>query len=113
LAGGLEKWDPPERYVLDLLTGDRSLDKRIRTAIAYVQFCQNFASSSKRRFLSDYPEIASALAYIPDCIPEEAAGRLYDLYRHAEDVFSTLNGTAQCRPIVEVRCQSAVFYDVL
>ena len=47
LAAGLGDLDPAERYELDLLLGDRSLDRDVRMAVAYVKFFQTFASSSK------------------------------------------------------------------
>ena len=61
--GGSASWRPASaisilqsRYELDLLLGDRSLDRDVRMAVAYVKFFQNFASSSKSRFISDHPQ---------------------------------------------------------
>ena len=91
LAAGFGDLDPAERYELDLLLGDRSLDRDVRMAVAYVKFFQNFASSSKSRFISDHPQVAAALSYFPDLSADAAAARIHDLYiRHAEDVLAVI-----------------------
>jgi hypothetical protein len=91
LAAGLDQFDPAEGYELDLLIGDRSLDRDLRMAIAYVKFFQNFASSSKSRFISDHPQVTSALRYFPDLSTDAAAERVHDLYhRYAEDVLAVI-----------------------
>lgn len=87
LAAGAEDLDPENQYAVDLLTGDRRLDTDARMAVAYVKFFQKFASSSKASFISDNPEITSALQFFPDLSPEQASAGVYDLYRrHADDV---------------------------
>lgn len=91
LAAGMESFDPEERYMMDLLTGDRSLDKEVRMAIAYVKCCQTLASTPKNRFLADYPEVTSALTHFPGVSADEAKDRICDLYlRHAEDVLRVI-----------------------
>lgn len=93
LAAGLADLDLAERYELDLLLGDRSLDRDVRMAVAYVKFFQTFASSSLGRFISDHPQVAAALRYFPDLSADAAAARIYDLYlRHSEDVLSVIEG---------------------
>jgi hypothetical protein len=91
LAAGFGDLDPAERYQLDLLLGDRSLDRDVRMAVAYVKFFRNFASSSRSRFISDHPQVAAALSYFPELSADDAAVRIYDLYlRHAEDVLAVI-----------------------
>lgn len=93
LAAGLGDLDPSEGYALDLLLGDRSLDQDVRMAVAYVKFFQSFVSSSKNRFIADYPQIASALSYFPELSADAAAARIHELYhRHAEDVLAVIEG---------------------
>ncbi|BCH23558.1 hypothetical protein MesoLjLb_33430 [Mesorhizobium sp. L-8-3] len=87
LAADAGHLDPADQYAVDLLTGDRSLDADVRMAVAYVKFFQVFASSTKSSFISDNPEITSALRFFPDLSPEQASNRIHDLYRrHADDV---------------------------
>lgn len=96
LAAGFGDLDPAERYELDLLLGDRSLDRDVRMAVAYVKFFQNFASSSKIRFISDHPQVAAALSYFPELSADAAAARIHDLYhRHSEDVLAVIEGGLQ------------------
>lgn len=91
LAAGLEESDPAEQYRLDLLTGDRSSDRDLRTAIAYVKFFQTLAGAPKARFLANYPQIASALGWFPNVTADAAKDRLYDLLqRHAADVLAVI-----------------------
>ena len=91
LAAGLEGSEPGERYMLDLLTGDRSADRELRMAVAYVKFFQTLAGSAKNRFLADYPQIASTLSWFPGLTANEARDRIYDLLqRHAADVLGVI-----------------------
>lgn len=91
LAAGMENAEPAEKYMTDLLIGDRSLDTEVRMAVAYVKCCQTLASTPKNRFLADYPEVTSALAHFPGLSADEAKNRIYDLYRrHAEDVLNVV-----------------------
>lgn len=91
LAAGLEDLDPAEQYQIDLLLGDRSGERGLRMAVDYVKFFQRFASSARSRFISDYPQVASALSHFPGMSADEAKDRIYDLYhRHAEDVLAVI-----------------------
>jgi hypothetical protein len=91
LAAGLEELDPAEQYQIDLLVGDRSGERDLRMAVDYVKFFQRFASSARNRFISDYPQIASALSHFPGLSADDAKDRIYDLYhRHAEDVLAVI-----------------------
>ena len=47
LAAGLQDFEPADRYDLDLLLGDRSLDPSLRLAVAYVKFFQDFAGTQE------------------------------------------------------------------
>lgn len=106
LAAGMESLDPEERYMTDLLTGDRSLDKEVRMAVAYVKCCQTLASTPKNRFLADYPEVASALAHFPGLPADEAKDWIYDLYRrHAEDVLNVIAEGTKRHLNELVRCE--------
>ncbi len=91
LAAGMEFCEPADIYMVDLLTGDRSRDKDVRMALAYVKSVQSLASTPKNRFLAEYPQIASALAWFPDLTADQAKDRIYDLlHRHAADVLSVV-----------------------
>ena len=49
----------------DLLLADRSADDEMRMALSYVSFFQKVSSTSKERFLVEFPEIVSALDSLP------------------------------------------------
>lgn len=99
LAAGLQDNDPAEHYMIELLTGARSSDRELRTAIAYFKFFQTFAGVPRSRFLADYPEVTSALAWLPGVSADVARDRIYDLLqRHAADVLAVIgDGTTQHR----------------
>jgi 7-cyano-7-deazaguanine synthase in queuosine biosynthesis len=91
LAAGLEDLDPGDSYKLDLLLGDRSQDRDVRMALAYVKFFQTFSSSTKDRFLSTNPQITPALGEFSDLSADEARDRVYELYmRHSLDVVAVI-----------------------
>jgi len=92
LAAGLEEAEPSELYAVDLLTGDRTHDRDVRMAAAYVKFFRDFPETPKSRFLANYPEITSALGQFSDTPRHQAADRIYELYiRHHEEVMGVLN----------------------
>ena len=90
--------DPAEHYMIDA-DGARSGDRELRTAIAYFKFFQTFAGVPRSRFLADYPEVTSALAWLPGVSADVARDRIYDLLqRHAADVLAVIgDGTTQHR----------------
>lgn len=81
LAAGMEQFEPAENYMRDLLLADRSADDEMRMALSYVSFFQKVGSTSKARFLVDFPEIVSALDNFPGLTAAEAGDRLYDLFQ--------------------------------
>jgi 7-cyano-7-deazaguanine synthase in queuosine biosynthesis len=92
LAAGLEAHEDSASYRIDLLTGDRSLDKEIVMAASYVKFAQQFSQLSKDRFISEHPQISSALGEFSDLSTEQAEENIFHLYqRHSEDVLDVLN----------------------
>ncbi len=92
LAAGLEEAEPSDLYAVDLLTGDRTHDRDVRMAAAYVKFFRDFPSTSKSRFLAEYPEITSALDHFSETPRHEAPDRIYEMYmRHHVDVMGVLN----------------------
>ncbi|MBF0562623.1 MAG: 7-cyano-7-deazaguanine synthase, partial [Alphaproteobacteria bacterium] len=96
LAAGMGEYDPADGYELDLLLGDRSLDRDVRMVVAYVKFCQTFSSLTKTGFLSEHPQITSALPYFPGLSADEAKDRIYDLYQsHARDVLGVIRDGLQ------------------
>ncbi|MFA7586981.1 MAG: 7-cyano-7-deazaguanine synthase [Novosphingobium sp.] len=58
LAAGLGDAEPAELYGVDLLTGDRTHDRDVRMAAAYVKFFRDFQDTPKDRFL--WAQTASA-----------------------------------------------------
>ena len=88
LAAGMEEFEPAENYMRDLLLADRSDgDDNMRMAMSYVLLFQKVGSTSKERFLVDFPEIVSALDKFPALTADQAGDRLYDLFqRHAQAV---------------------------
>ena len=91
LAAGMGGLDPADGYELDLLLGDRSIDRDVRMAVAYVKFAQTFSSLTKIGFISEHPQITSALRFLPGLSANEARDRVYDLYRrHAGDVLDVI-----------------------
>lgn len=104
LAAGAEDHEPAADYVIDLLTGDRSLDGEGRMAVAYVKFCQSVVDCGREQFIVQNPQAASALNYFPDLSCGQARDRIWNLYkRHATDVMSVIeegirqHGTALAR----------------
>ncbi|CAA7618999.1 conserved hypothetical protein [Magnetospirillum sp. SS-4] len=96
LAAGMGELDPADGYELDLLLGDRSLERDIRMAVAYVKFSQTFSSLTKVGFISEHPQITSALRFLPGLSADEARDKIYDLYRrHAQDVLDVIRGGLQ------------------
>ena len=87
LAAGMGEFEPAENYVCDLLLGDRSSDDDMRMALSYVSSFQKVGSTSKERFLADFPQVVSALDKFPGLSANQAGERLYDLFqRHAKSV---------------------------
>ena len=92
LAAGLGDAEPGELYGVDLLTGDRTHDRDVRMAAAYVKFFRDFRDTPRNRFIAEYPEITSALDHLGDTPRYQAADRIYEMYmRHHEDVMGVLN----------------------
>jgi hypothetical protein len=93
LAAGLGEHEPPARYMHDLLLDDRSGGDDLRMALAYVSLFKRISTTTKARFLVDFPEIVSAVGHFPGVPTAEAGDRLFDLFqRHAnsvEDVISS------------------------
>ena len=102
---GPQDFEPADRYDLDLLLGDRSLDPSLRLAVAYVKFFQDFAGTPRSRLITDHPQIAAALSYFDEVGPDEAASRVHDLYsRHSDDVLKAIrNARRASRPGVAAR----------
>jgi hypothetical protein len=60
--------------------------------MSYVLFFQKVGSTSKERFLVDFPEIVSALDKFPELTADQAGDRLYDLFqRHAQAVETVIS----------------------
>jgi 7-cyano-7-deazaguanine synthase in queuosine biosynthesis len=92
LAAGLGEVESADLYAVDLLTGDRTHDRDVRMAAAYVKFFRDFRDTPRHRFIGEYPEIISALDHFHDTPRHQAAGRIYEMYmRHHEDVIGVLN----------------------
>jgi len=92
LAAGLGDAEPGDLYGVDLLTGDRTHDRDVRMAAAYVKFFRDFPDTPRNRFTAEYPEIISALDHFHDTPRHQAADRIYEMYmRHHEDVIGVLN----------------------
>ena len=91
LAAKMGELDPAAGYEIDLLLVDRSIDRDVRMAVAFVKFCQTFVSLTKAGFISEHPQITSALRYLPGLSADDAKDRIYDLYRrHAHDVLEVI-----------------------
>lgn len=96
IAAGLEKYESSDLYGVELLTGDRTHQRDVRMAAAYVKFFRDFADTPKHRFISTYPEITSALDHFSDTPRNQAADRIHELYsRHQHDVMSVLDNAVQ------------------
>lgn len=92
LSAGLGEVESADLYGVDLLTGDRTHDRDVRMAAAYVKFFRDFRDTPKNRFIAEYPEITSALDHLGDTPRYQAADRIYEMYmRHHEDVMEVLN----------------------
>ena len=61
LAAGMAEFEPAENYRIELLKGDRSSKDDLRMALSYVSFFKKVGSTTKERFLADFPEVVSAL----------------------------------------------------
>lgn len=87
LAAGMADYEPSENYMRDLLLADRSADDDLRMALGYVSTFQRIATTTKERFLVDFPEVVSSLDYFPGLTTGDAGDRIFDLFqRHAKAV---------------------------
>ena len=92
LAAGLGDHDSQNGYMIDLLTGDRSMDEEIVMAASYVKFAQQFSTLKKEEFISEHPQITSALSSFSGLTTEQAEEQIFNLYsRHARDVLDVLD----------------------
>lgn len=95
LAAGHGELESSQLYRVDLLTGDRTHDRDVRMAAAYVKFFRDFHDTPKDRFIAKHPEIISALDHFLDTSRYEAADRVYEMYlRHHHDVMAVLGHAA-------------------
>ena len=91
LAAGMAEFEPAENYRIELLKGDRSSKDDLRMALSYVSFFKKVGSTTKERFLADFPEVVSALGSFPDLSPSEAGDQIYNLFqRQAKAVESVI-----------------------
>jgi len=91
LAANLAEHDSADKYNIDLLTGYRNEKGEINMAANYVKFARDFKNLTKERFVTDHPQIASALAEFPDLTSAEAEDKIFDLYkRHSDDVMNVM-----------------------
>lgn len=91
LAAGLGDNDDPQKYKVDLLIGDRSMDQEIVMAASYVKFAQNFSHLSQAQFISEHPQITSALPEFEGMTTEQAEEKIFQMFgRHAADVLEVL-----------------------
>lgn len=92
LAAGMASQDPEESYGVDLLTGARDAEESLQMAVAYVRFFQAVKETPRDKFLSTYPQLASAINHISGLSSGDATKRIYDLYqRHADDVLAVID----------------------
>jgi 7-cyano-7-deazaguanine synthase in queuosine biosynthesis len=96
LAAGLAEVEPSELYGVDLLTGDRTHDRDVRMAAAYVKFFREFGTCPNGGLIARYPEVTAALNHFDDTPPRAAEQRIYELYmRHHQDVVKVLDRGAE------------------
>jgi hypothetical protein len=86
IGAGMAEHEPADSYKFDLLTADRTTSDSLRMALSYVAFFRKLGSTSKARFLVDFPEIVSALSHFSEMTPHEAGERIYDLFQRQAEI---------------------------
>ncbi|QQR69209.1 MAG: 7-cyano-7-deazaguanine synthase [Alphaproteobacteria bacterium] len=97
LAAEMEQNDNADKYKIDLLCGVRSQDDAIVMAASYVKFAQEFSTLTKERFVTEHPQLSSALSEFDGLSTLEAEQKIFDLYKeHSVDVLRVIeNGFEQ------------------
>jgi 7-cyano-7-deazaguanine synthase in queuosine biosynthesis len=95
LGAGLEEHEPPDRYHVDLFTGNRKPGPELTMAETYVLSANKLAGMSEMAFLATYGQTFRVLRHLPGT-PDENARRIYELHRrHAVTVCSVVDRAIQ------------------
>ena len=89
-GAGLEEYDPPERYGLDIFLNDLPEGVARTTAVSHVRFARDLSALSDEGVVEAYPELLAALRAGREILDLEAY--LAMLRRHAETVLAVLSG---------------------
>ncbi len=91
-AGCTDEDDPPDRYAVDLLTGERTSTQDLTFAQGYVDAARAYRSEGALDLLAQRPELARATQYVPHMGVADATEALTDLHRrHGHQVFDVLS----------------------
>ena len=95
LGAGLEEREPPDRYHVDLFTGNRKPGPELTMAETYVLAANKLAGMSEMAFLANYGQTFRVLRHLPGT-PDENAKRIYELHkRHADTVCNVVDRAIQ------------------
>ena len=90
---GLEEYDPPERYGLDVFLEELPEGDPRTTAVSYVRFARDLDTLSEQGAVEAYPELLDALRKGRETQDLEAY--LDMLLRHSETVLTVLSGMVE------------------
>ena len=100
-AAGLERYDPAEAYMVDLMDGLRENAVDRETALSYVRSSVAYENISFTQLEQNHPEISRTVAHLDD--PEEASLKRIAglLRRHGAGVVGVMQKTMESRSIDE------------
>ncbi|MFN3207893.1 MAG: hypothetical protein ACE369_02615 [Roseovarius sp.] len=92
LAAGLEKYDPPERYAVDVLLGERERERSITIALEWTRHALRLRDLDERNFMSEFGhELMQIIRGHENLTAAEGLRRVRDLHvRHSQAVAGVL-----------------------
>lgn len=97
LAAGLGHLEPPDRYAVDLLYGEREPGPDLTFAEGFVLAASKFATMSEPAFLSRYGQVYRALPFLEGSADRNAA-RVHEMHmRHGAAVLRVINDALTAR----------------
>lgn len=99
LAAGLERFDPPEAYRVDLLTGVRGRGPDREMALSYLRNAIHAEVITPALLLASHPEITAAITHV-DEPTAPALDRIVSLFnRHGRAVAEVIRSATAQRPV--------------
>ena len=99
LAAGLEEYDPPERYAVDVLLGERERERSITIALEWTRHALLLRDLDERNFMSEFGhELVHIIRGHENLTNAEGLRRVRDLHvRHSKAVAGVLKREVENR----------------